>query len=301
MKVLALVSKERLPDNRVMYETLAQKCALTVLRLESKQQKHLWWRLRKVGFADYDAVFSDLYFKRIHKQAGFMKKLPGLFLLEQDACQNYMPASEWHGAFTAFYRKLPNATVFAGGAATTKRLAAEGFDARYVPKGYDQTKMKNMRHRRDIKMGFIGRLKHNVYARRQAFLESLSESHGLRLLRTEPGDEYAATLNRIKYFISADIGLEEYMQKNFEAMGAGCVLCAWRQGAEDTALGMEDMKNIVLYSSEDELLAKIARLDADPGQRAAIQSAGEAHARKHLSFTAQAEVIYSAMRARIGA
>ena len=148
-------------------------------------------------------------------------------------------------------------------------------------------------------MGFIGRLKHNVYSRRKAFLESLSQSHGLAVMRTEPGDEYVAMLNRIRFFVSADIGLGEYMQKNFEAMGAGCVVCAWRQGAEDDALGLRDMENIVLYSSRDELLEKIARLKADPAKQAAIQAAGEAHARDNLSFAAQAEAIYSNMRARL--
>ncbi len=32
------------------------------------------------------------------------------------------------------------------------------------------------------------------------------------------GEEYCATLNRIRFFVSADVGMGEYMIKSFEAM-----------------------------------------------------------------------------------
>ena len=66
-------------------------------------------------------------------------------------------------------------------------------------------------------------------------------------------------LNRIRFFVSADIGMGEYMIKNFEAMACGCVLLAYDQGElENEALGFIDMHNIVLYRRLDELRDKLS-------------------------------------------
>ena len=150
-------------------------------------------------------------------------------------------------------------------------------------------------------MGFIGRLEHPVYAERRVFLESLRDSHGLQILRTAPGSKYVKTLNRIRFFVTADIGLGEHMAKNFEAMAAGCIVCAYRQGEdEENALGLVDMQNIVLYSSKQELLDKLAALTNSPDKCAAIQQAAVAHARENLSYAAQVRAIIECMSAHRG-
>jgi spore maturation protein CgeB len=102
--------------------------------------------------------------------------------------------------------------------------------------------------------------------------------------RTESGTEYMETLNRIRIFVSADIGMGEFMIKNFEAMACGCVLLAWSQGEEDALLGFKDMHNVVLYRSADEALEKLALLQNDPQLAEQIARNGQAFAEGRYSF-----------------
>ena len=302
MKMLLLTTSGQLQDNSLRDRLLAEACELTAVHLTGRQQKRLWWHLRGLDFARYDAVLANLQIKRFRRQLRFMRRIPNLFCYELDACQNYIPSSKWHGAYAEFFgRRLPSATVLCTGFNVARKLAAEGVNARYVPKGYDHERVRTLetQRERDVALGFIGRLEHPVYAERRAFLEDLRASHGLQLLRTDPGPGYVEALNRIRFFVSADIGLGEYMAKNFEAMGAGCLVCAYRQGGgEEEALGLVDMQNILLYSSKEELLGKLAALAKDPGKQAKIQQAGMAHAREHLSFAAQTKAILSCMTAQ---
>ena len=297
VKVLALVASGRTPDNSVMYDALAQRCDLRLVMIDKRQEKRLFWHLRGVDCGSYDAVLANLRFKGICKQTRFLAEIPNLFFLEWDACQNYMPTSKWHGRFSAFYRKLPKATALCTGAALARQLAAEGINAHFVPKGYDHCQIGNQGGPRDIEMAFIGSLGNVVYAERKAFLETLQARQGLQLLRTNPGPEYAAMLNRIRFFVSADLGLGEYMGKNFEAMGAGCVLCAYRQPEEEAAMGLKDMQHLVLYSCAEELMGKVAALQSDRSKLASIQRAGQQHAVQHLSYAAQAKAIFSCIAA----
>jgi len=88
----------------------------------------------------------------------------------------------------------------------------------------------------------------------------MQQQIGLALLRTYSHEEYLTTLNRIRFFISADIQFGEHMIKNFEAMACGCVLFAYRQGADDEALGLVDMQTAVLFSDQTELQDKLDKL-----------------------------------------
>ncbi|WP_202985136.1 glycosyltransferase, partial [Klebsiella pneumoniae] len=85
------------------------------------------------------------------------------------------------------------------------------------------------------------------------------------MTRTKSGEDYCNTLNRIRFFVSADVGMGEYMIKNFEAMACGCVLLAYDQGEEENrALGLQDMHNVVFYDSIPTLQEKLRRLRANP-------------------------------------
>jgi len=96
-------------------------------------------------------------------------------------------------------------------------------------------------------------------------LDELAQVENLLVTRTKSGEEYCDTLNRIRFFVSADVGMGEYMIKNFEAMACGCVLLAYDQGAEENrALGLTDMHNVVLYNSIAQLQEKLNVLRADP-------------------------------------
>ena len=128
---------------------------------------------------------------------------------------------------------------------------------------------------RDINLGFVGRVKNKIYKPRQAFLQSMIDTKGALLFKTDPGDEYLQALNRIKIFLSADIGLLEYMAKNFEAMACGCVVLAKRQGGiEEESLGLKHMENVVLYDDYDDAKESLERLERDESLVARIQRQG---------------------------
>jgi glycosyltransferase involved in cell wall biosynthesis len=133
-------------------------------------------------------------------------------------------------------------------------------------------------------VAFLGSLKSTEYAQRKALLESLSRRTGMLVGRTKSGAEYLEMLNRVKIFVSADIGMNEFMIKNFEAMACGCVLLAWSQGEEDQLLGFRDMHNTVFYRSEDEAVEKLQLLQSDPLLTARIASNGQAFAESQYSF-----------------
>jgi hypothetical protein len=118
----------------------------------------------------------------------------------------------------------------------SERLRQEGFDAVFVPKGYDQTLLSDQGRERDIELAFVGSTNSVAYSGRKALLDELGQVENLVVTRTKSGEEYCDTLNRIRFFVSADVGMGEYMIKNFEAMACGCVLFAYDQGeAENLA------------------------------------------------------------------
>jgi len=230
----------------------------------------------------------DLHFKRIVKQARFIRTLPNLTIYEEDACQNYITVSKWYGKFLSFYKKLGVFRLVCTSMDLADKFKKEGVDAHFLAKGYDQSLLRNLNVERDIEMGFVGRLTSDVYVERYKLLSFMQEEAGLQLLRTEPGLGYLNMLNRIKVFISADIGLGEYMIKNFEAMACGCLLVAYRQGIEEEALGLEDMENIVLYKDKEELLGKLDILAGNSSLVREISANGQALVESRFTYSTMA-------------
>jgi len=127
-------------------------------------------------------------------------------------------------------------------------------------------------------------------------LEKAQEKIGLQSTRTNSGQEYVGALNRIRFFVSADIGFGEYMIKNFEAMACGCILCAYNQGEnENNALGFKDMENIILYTNLDELEEKLDQVKADTDLEKAISRAGQKLAENRYSFQAIGKTVVDAI------
>jgi len=235
MKVLALSSVGREPDLSCVHERLGQLVELDLRILGKDAQRGLRRYLRGLDLGRYDRVLLDLHFKNIRRQTAFLRQIPGLLIYEEDACQNYLAASRWRGHFSRFYRALPNARIVVTGASVAERLRGEGFNVHFLAKGYDPRTIYCEGRARDIELGFVGRTASAAYGGRKELLERLAAQEPLQLLRTAPGQPYREMLNRIRYFVSADVGLGEYMAKNFEAMACGCVLLAWRQGSEEAA------------------------------------------------------------------
>lgn len=284
MQVLVLSAAQRLPDLTRFYEALGEVVELDLRLLVKEQQRNLRYVLAGIDLSKYQRVLLDLPFKNIHRQWRVLQRLPGLMIYEEDACQNFIVQSRWYGAFTRFYRRLPGVRVVVTGGLVAERLCWEGISADFLVKGYDPHHLFCSSGERDIELGFIGRTGSSVYSERRNLLEQLSLCEPLQVLRTEPGEPYRKALSRIRYFVSADVGLGEYMAKNFEAMACGCVLLAWRQGDEEQLIGLEDGRHLLLYSTLEELRGHLAALRDDPQYAQQIADAGRAFAESRLTY-----------------
>jgi hypothetical protein len=285
MKVMLLVMAEQRVLLDRLYEIVQQHCDECVIhRLSKDQQMHLGRFLASVQHEQFDRVVIFSRVKRLAPQRAVLSCIPGLVFLEHDAYQNYMPSSKYRQRYSRLYKQLPACRALVSGALVARRLHSEGIDAVFVSKGYDEQLLGNQHQSRDIFSGFLGSLKSREYAQRKALLESLAQRTGMLVTRTESGAEYLQTLNRIKVFVSADIGMGEFMIKNFEAMACGCVLLAWSQGEEDRLLGFEHLHNVVFYSSEQDAVEKLQWLRDEPEQAQRIADNGEAFARDNYAF-----------------
>jgi hypothetical protein len=275
MRVLVLSSADRALDNRTLWSSLQDGAQVDVRFLEKDQQRCLRRYFVDIAIDKYERVILDLMFKHVRTQSRFLRTLPGLTLYEEDAYLDFMPGSRWSGAFVRFYRQLPGVRVISTGFAVTNHLRAAGVDAHFVPKGFDPARMVLQNQKRDIELGFIGRLGSAAYSARRTLLEALAKVEPLEIMRTHTANEYVETLNRINIFISADVGLSEYMAKNFEAMACGCLLLAKRQGrGEEEALGLEDGVNLLLYDDLASLLERLEWAREHPGLAQSIAVKG---------------------------
>ncbi|WP_339498364.1 glycosyltransferase [Pseudomonas silesiensis] len=296
MKVLFLVQKEQRAILDRLYDGIAEHCECDKRELTSEEQDDLRGYFRKhVDVTRYDRIVFFLRFKKEIRQVRFIQTVPNLVILEHDAYQNYIPC-KYTGKFSAHYRKLPWARVISSGFMVSERLRAEGFDAVFVPKGYDQTLLQDQRRERDIELAFVGSTNSVAYSGRKALLDELGRVESMVVTRTKSGEEYCDTLNRIRFFVSADVGMGEFMIKNFEAMACGCVLLAYDQGsAESSALGLQDMHNVVLYQDVPQLQQKLAVLRADPELAQRIASNGRELAVSQFSFARIGQRIVEAL------
>src|SRR3990167_918154 len=302
MNVLFLVQLEQRVILDRLYQAVASHCNCDLRWLSREEQAYLRRYFREqVDVTRYDRIVFFLRFKQGIRQVGFIRSIPNLVILEHDACQNYIPG-KYQGRFSEYYRRLPWARVINSGYVLSERLSQEGVDSVLVPKGYDQAVLRNLGRERDIELGFVGSLKSGVYSERRALLESLAQAENLSMLSAAPGDAYCELLNRIRFFVSADVGLGEYMIKNFEAMACGCILLAYDQGeAENRALGFVDMENIVLYRSVDELRQKVQLLRNDSSLAEGIAANGQRLVEREYSFARVGQRIAEALKAPLRA
>ena len=287
MKVLLLVMDEQRVILDSLYDVIKAHCgSCDVVRLSSARQSRLAEVFREYDYRGYDRVVLFSRLKRQRDQRAILRCVPGLIFLEHDACQNYMASSKYEGEYSAFYKTLPWVRVLSSGFTVAQRLQAEGIDAVFVSKGYDERLLANTHSPRDIEAAFLGSLKSGTYRERKAMLEDIAARSEVLIARTNSGAQYADMLNRVRIFVSADVGMGEYMIKNFEAMACGCALLAWSQGPEeDAALGFEDGGNVMLYRSLDEAVEKLEKLKADPALTERIAQAGQALAEQRYGFS----------------
>lgn len=296
MNVLFLVQLEQRVILDRLYQAVAAHCNCDLRWLSRAEQADLRrYFCEQVDVTRYDRIVFFLRFKQEIRQVGFIRSIPNLVILEHDAYQNYIPC-KYTGKFSKHYLSLPGVRVITSGAQVARRLREEGIDAYFVPKGYDQTLLHGLGSPRDIELAFVGSTKSTTYSGRKALLDELQRLENLTVTRTKSGEEYLNVLNRIRFFVSADVGMGEYMIKNFEAMACGCVLLAyWQGGAEERALGFEDMRNLVLYRDVAELREKLDVLRADPQLAQRISQAGQQLVTERYSFAAVGKSVVEAM------
>jgi len=192
-------------------------------------------------------------FKKLKEQHEFLSTIDNLVFLEFDAYQNYIAVKN-AGEYLRLYAKLPWCRVLASGYGVTQRLIGDGVDAHFVPKGYDDQFLRNLQGPRSTELGFIGSTNNSIYKERVKLLHTIARLEGLKMSFADPGEPYLKALNDIRFFVSPDKGVGEYMIKNFEAMACGCVLLAYNQGAEENLkMGFKDMDNVVLFRDIQEL------------------------------------------------
>ena len=270
-----LTREKREPDAAALWDGLERYFDMKVVRLSRDQIKCLDRFIADRQFSGYGRVLFDIPLPRVANHYPSLKKIPGLVFYEEDACQEYVPNSKYYRKFAPIFRYVGAVKVIVTNRFVAEQFSGQGVDTVYIPKFYDNNKIYDMGFNRDIEFGFIGRTDNRVYRDRARFLGTLEGKVNLQLFRTSGDREYCEMLNRIKFFVSADIGYREYMYKNFEAMAAGCVLVAKRQGLEEESLGFEDMVNVVLYDSLSELLSKVTQLEQDDSKASAIAEAGK--------------------------
>lgn len=290
MRILWLIQSYEVHAFDLLAESLRTHMKVDLVRLTADEQKNLGKTLERFDFSVYDRVMTTLRSKQEMRQWKAMRRIPNLVVFEYDACQNFISGGKYLGRFSQYFRRLEGPRLIVSGAGLQEKFSAEGFDAHFLPKGYDPRLIKNPHSERDIELGFIGRLNSKAYSERKKFIDHCVEQFGLQLLRTEPGAEYAEALNRIRIFLSADVGFGEYMAKNFEAMAAGCVLATYDQGErENAALGFVDMQNVVLYRDVAELSEKLQLLSGDPQLVTRISEEGARLARNSFAYDRMGE------------
>lgn len=298
---LAIVTHTPRPINlHGLWRVLEAKAEVTLFEASKADCKSLGRFLKRLPLAQFDKVLLDLPFKYLHKEARVICRLPDVTLYEEDGTQNFIPASRWFGRFTRFYKKIPHAKFIHTGYHVSQQFRQQGIDSTFVSKGYDPERLWCTGSERTIALGFIGTVKPGVYEGRKMAIEHMQQQAGLQIFRTSTPEEYREKLNAIDVFFSADMGLGEYMAKNFEAMACGCILLAYRQGnGEEEALGLVDGVNCLLYGDVGEAEAKLhfAR-EMSEQARNALRGQSLYHAAQCFAIGALGELVWQVVAGR---
>jgi hypothetical protein len=302
MKVLLIIKGKTPVPQTTMWDALTRLCDVERVEFGDDEMSRYAQALTQFDFSRYNRVLLDQNIQRIGRQYPALRPVPNLVFLEQDACQHFIRESAWYGRYAPVFRDIGCVRVLVSNRTCEMAFRAAGVDCAYLPKAFDENAISNLRRPRDVEFGYIGRVNHAVYAERRRLLEAVEKPLNLQRLRSEFGDRaaYNNLLNRIRFFVSADIGMNEYMFKNFEAMAAGCVLMAKRQPEiEQQALGFADMENVVLYDDATGLIEKAQQLRNDTALADRIAAAGQALVESRHTMSRRATELFQLLQAPI--
>ncbi|MCE7509430.1 glycosyltransferase [Alloalcanivorax xenomutans] len=224
---------------------------------------------------EYSRVVIDANLRRFGAGAKQLRGLSRLVLFDHDICQEVIPDSDWYRRYVPIMKYIGVTRVIVSSAFLANHLCRQGLDTVCIAKAYDSSVINDLQAERDLDAAFVGRTAHRVYRRRKRLLDKLKTELDVPILRSQPGEPYNALLNRIRVFVSADVGFNEYMIKNFEAMAAGCTLLAWRQpDSEQELLGFQENEHLFMYSDIEELKKTLVRLKQEPALAEKVAAAG---------------------------
>lgn len=295
---LILGMDHRRPDFKYVYDEVQKRCDAELICLKKRQLRRFPEFLRKIPLEQYQAVWMDIGFKYMHEAVEQINRCRHTVFYEEDAVQDDLDTSPWKDRFSAFYHQIDSSTLFTTGLSASESLKQKGVPNRLSIKGYDPEQLFRIEEiDKTIAAGFIGSTNASVYQSRKQLIDHLIDRDALTVCDpVDYGRPYRELLNRIQVFVSADIGLGEYMAKNFEAMACACVLLAYRQkNGEEERLGLISGENCFLYSTPNEALAIIEELRRDPEQRRRVAYAGQQLAQQSFSFDRIAKDIGDAL------
>lgn len=270
-----LVIRQQHKRTKAIWEKLRHELPLEIEVVNADDRAHFRKLMRSLAHHDYDRIVFDCNIRSIGCDYVLLKNIHNLVIYDNDLYHHFHKKSAYYKLFVALFKTLPPHRIISTGLFTVENFRKQGLNVSYLPKSYDQTYVHYLGTPRDIEFAFVGRIKHKIYTQRRAFLEDLHKNLDLKIIKTSEDSSYNQTLNRIRFFLSADHGLNEYMAKNFEAMAAGCILCTASTSDEEAQLlGFKDMMNVVLYTSTEELKSKLAYLQQHPDIADAIAMAG---------------------------
>ncbi len=276
MRVLSVIYDNRVPNNDRLYDELGTWVEhLEVRRVDRDLALNLHKVIDTSDIGHFDRIVIEIRAKHALTQQAFLREVPQLVLFEEDTWQNYAPFSKNEGLFALYYQAVQPKRIIHSGYTVAMRTRALRFDSVFLPKGYDGAALYNQHRTRDINHGFIGRVAHRNYSSRKRILDEMAERIGLKVLRTHSSTDYLDTLNRIRVFVSPDVGFGEHMIKNFEAMACGCLLVACRQGEDDAMLGFKHMHNVCLFDDLDDCVTQLSQLAKCPDAAAQIARRGQ--------------------------
>ncbi len=297
MNLLIISTPAKLKRTKHLWLAVGQLAKVRHEILETGTYANLKDLADRCDFKGFDRVIVDHNLRRMHREYKQLSRIPNLVLFDFDFYINYLPEGECRGKLESVLKTLNEHRLITSGCAIKDDLLAKGYDAVYSPKAYDAHFVRDLGTPRDIELGFIGRSNHWAYDMRRKMLDHLQQEFGLQVLRTEENEEYGQALSRIKIFINPDLGYNEIMIKNFEAMAAGCALVAPRPLKEEQArLEWVDLENIALYENHDELVEKVKLLQKDPEGVRQIARAGQELAVNKHRWEARAPAILELLR-----
>lgn len=302
MRMLFVTREKTNPlKHGAMLQRLGDLCDLDVLRLSSEEISNIGHTLKILDTDSYNCTIFNLPFRKIRRKSKIFNSMSNIVIYDYDTNRNFIKGDKYFRKYERFYRKLNNVKIICTSYSNSRKFINMGISTEFLYKGYDDSFLNDIKIERDIELGFIGSVDLKLYKERRIFLETLADEFGVKIFRAESMDEYKKALNRIKIFVSADIGYGEYMIKNYEAMGCGCMLLALRQGnGEEEALGLKDMENVVLYSDIDEARSKIRLLLENPCLVQQIANKGYLHAVDSFGIRGKADRLLSMLRRDFG-